>query len=165
MSDAGRPRKPTKLKELTGTFQPSRNLPDEMVGPAMQDFAPPEGLNQHGTKEWNRIIPMLRAAGILSGLDESALFALCNEWGKYKDAEDKLMAMGRVIKAPKTGYPMLNPYETISGQSYKRYKEMAVQFGLTPAARSRVSSSLAGPGAAKDPFEQALEQVKMRVAK
>lgn len=161
-SNAGRPRKPTKLKKLTGTYQPSRNLPNEMTGPEMTSYDAPEGLSNHARKEWERIIPLMRQTGVLSSLDTSALFALCNEWGKYKEAEEKCASMGRVVKSPTTGFPMINPYETISGQSYKRYKEMAVQFGLTPASRTKIASN--PPANEQHPFEAAV-QGRMKIAK
>jgi P27 family predicted phage terminase small subunit len=135
-----------------------------MQAPPLTDYTRPDGLNKYGADEWDRVITILKESGVVSKLDTSALFALCNEWGKYMEAEEKLRTMGRVFKAPGSGYPMMNPYETISGHSYKRYKEMAVQFGMTPASRSKVSAS--GEGAKQmHPFEAAVDGVPMKAVK
>ena len=164
MADAGRPRTPTKLKKLKGTFQKSRSVKNEMQVEPWESDAPPHKLEGYALAEWNRLLPQLKLSGVVGKIDQSSLFALCNEWGKYMDAEELLKKNGRVVKSP-NGYPMIHPYEIISAQSFKRYKEMATQFGVTPASRSKVGSS--GESApAQDPYEAAVSgQAKMKVSK
>lgn len=138
MSNAGRPRVPTKLKIIRGTARKDRTVANELEGEPIQDFTAPEGLNEWGRQEWDRIVGLLKHTEVITTLDTSALYSLCNEWGKYMEAEMLLKKNGRVVKSP-NNFPMVHPYDTISGQSFKRYKEMAVQFGLTPASRTRIS--------------------------
>jgi P27 family predicted phage terminase small subunit len=150
------------LKKLTGTFQKSRNLTDEIDPPVLLDSSTPERLGKYGKEEWNRVIGILKSTGAITELDTSALFVLCYEWQVYNEAKDEVERDGKTITS-QSGYPMINPMETIRGQSYGRWKEMLVQFGMSPSSRSKVSKTKAPEKEKEDPFVSALGG--MRVAK
>jgi phage terminase small subunit len=43
-----------------------------------------------------------------------------------------------VIKTPKSGYPIPNPYVGIANTALEQMRRWAVEFGMTPSARSRI---------------------------
>jgi P27 family predicted phage terminase small subunit len=161
VSNAGRPRKPTQMKKLQGTFRKDRSLQNEMKVDLMKDFEIPDDLPDLGKKEWKKITEQLRSAGVLTEVDRGALWALCNEWAKYKEAEEIIRQEGSILLFGKNKYPMANPREGLSAKYFKQYREMAIQFGLTPSSRTRVS----GVQKSEKPEDPMAEAIGMKVIK
>jgi P27 family predicted phage terminase small subunit len=86
--------------------------------------------------------------GILTTLDGTALAAYCQAFSRWVDAEAKARKLGPIIKSP-SGYPMLNPYVTLAKTAFDQMTKYLIEFGMTPAARSRVASGLGQNNAEK----------------
>ncbi|MEM6798012.1 MAG: phage terminase small subunit P27 family [Planctomycetota bacterium] len=97
----------------------------------------PKHIKGEARKEWNRISKLLHAAGLLTQVDRTALAAYCETYARWVDAEEKLKATGMVVKSP-SGYPMPSPYLPIANRAMKDMKGWLAEFGMTPAARSKV---------------------------
>jgi P27 family predicted phage terminase small subunit len=104
-----------------------------MVPPA------PPGLNEDGEREWGKLTRELIALGVFTSIDDSMLYAYCKEFGKYLHYERELSRLGRTVKS-KTGFLFVHPFETLANRSLKAAFQIAVQFGLTPSARTRISA-------------------------
>ena len=128
----GRPRKPREIKQC---WRPDKGDCVDMETKEWTEQIP-EDLSDLAVKEWQRVLPQLVESGIIKNIDYSMFWAYCHEWGKYIEFEKKLISEGRVFKAPKTGYPMVSPYVQLSDQAFKKAKEIASNFGLTPSART-----------------------------
>jgi P27 family predicted phage terminase small subunit len=113
---------------------------------------PPAELEDDETarREWRRLAPMMRAAGVITDADRGALLALCREWARYLSAYDKTTML--VVKAP-SGYPMPNPYIPIANRALNNCIRLWAELGLTPSSRSRVQSG-DGPGPGGDAFSE-----------
>ena len=144
----GRPRKPTALKELQGTMHEERRTPNELQLPPGCP-APPGHLAALGKRLWRDVAPVLADAGVLSTKQAGALEGMCGAYAAAVEADKKVKRLGRVIKTP-NGTLQINPWESVSKQRWREFRSFAVEFGLTPAAQSRVSA----PGQVKrDPTE------------
>lgn len=156
MSNRGRPRKPTKLKKSQGTFRKDRSVKNEMEPSILDDSTPPDDLNEFGKKEWVKVFAELSAVKVLTILDHSMLHSYCNEYGKYLECEDKLRTEGRLItvQTKKGEYTMIHPLETLSQKYLKTAKEIAIQFGFTPASRTRINVPVKKDEDGGDDFEK-----------
>ena len=140
MATRGRKPKPTELKALTGN-PGKRRLPADEPKPEPTSAVPepPDYLGETAAKQWRRIAPQLHALGLLTGLDETALAAYCDAFGRWVEAGAEVRKKGALVKV--RGYPMQNPYLVISNKALKQMKEMLTEFGMSPSSRARVKVS------------------------
>jgi len=62
-----------------------------------------------------------------------------------------------VIKSPKSGYPIQNPYVGIANTSLQMMHRFLIEFGLSPSSRSRISVEAAPKSA--DPFTEFMASI------
>ena len=141
---AGRKPKPTNIKILEGN--PGKR-PLNAYEPKPLKKAPPcpKWLEPEAKKEWRRLAKTLEAMGVLTDADMAAFAGYCQAYARWKEAEERITDRGLVIRTP-SGYPQQVPHISIAQQYLKLMQQFAEQFGLTPAARSRI---IAGSGESK----------------
>ena len=100
---------------------------------------PPKHLTPEARTEWERIAPMLVRLKLLTKLDRAALSAYCQAWARHVEAEEQV-AKASALAFTHNGYPIVNPWITISRQAVDQMARFIGEFGLTPAARSRISA-------------------------
>lgn len=131
----GRRPKPTALKEIQGN--PGKRPLNKREPKPKGTPTCPSHLDDEARKEWRRLSKELTSLGLLTSVDRSALAAYCSAYSAWVDAETFLAKYGKVIKSP-SGYAMPNPYVSIRNQSLDQMRKFAIEFGLTPASRSRL---------------------------
>src|SRR5262245_28072001 len=115
--NSGRRPQPTRLRVLRGN--PGRrplNQNEPAPPPATPDFdqPPPElSADPRASAEWTRVAPMLRVCGVISNAERSSLIALCQQWSRYLQAQDRVIELGMVVKRA-NGSPMVNPYLAVA---------------------------------------------------
>lgn len=109
----------------------------------------PTHLNAEGRKEWRRITRELAPLGLVSNLDRTALAIYCDAYARWVDATDNIRQFGLIVKAP-GGYPMPSPYLPILNKSIEQMRAFIVEFGMTPASRSRVATDMPDEEDAED---------------
>ena len=137
MGKRGPAPKPTVLRLIEGN--PSRR-PLNKHEPQPRPIRPacPKWLTPDARKEWNRIVPELERMGLLTVVDGAALSAYCQEWGRYVDAQAQIGRYGLLLKPTASGYIQQSPYLSIARKSLQAVRALASEFGLTPAARTRI---------------------------
>ena len=133
----GRKPKPTALKVLTGN--PGKrplNFREPNPEPGIPDR--PSHLSPEACAEWDRVAAVLQVQGIITQADRAALSAYCVAWARWVEAERKVKDMGPVVKAPRTGVPMQNPYLSIANNAMGQMIKLAAEFGMTPSSRTRL---------------------------
>lgn len=148
-----RPRKPTPLKVLHGTVRPARANPAEPKPATLSTRArPPEWLGPRAVEAWADLLPVLRKMGVLTTADPMAFALLCDALGEYIEAREWVQSHEDVYavtgKDGVVGYRK-RPEVEIAQDAWRRAKTMLTEFGLTPAARSRVSGI---PDSGADPL-------------
>jgi P27 family predicted phage terminase small subunit len=133
---AGRRPKPTHLRLLQGN-PGKRPINSNEPKPPAQAPEIPAHLNEEARAEWNRMSEILLRLGLLTTIDRAAFAAYCVAWARWVEAEDALKKSGTVVKAP-SGYPMISPYLVISNRAVEQMRAFIVEFGLSPASRSRI---------------------------
>ena len=141
---AGRKPKPTAIKVLEGN-PGKRKLNENEPKPVKKAPPCPKWLEPEAKKEWRRLAKALEAMGVLTEADMAAFAGYCQSYARWKEAEERITDRGLVIRTP-SGYPQQVPYISIAQQYLKLMQQFAEQFGLTPAARSRI---IAGNGESK----------------
>lgn len=162
---SGRRPKPTKLKKLGGNAG-KRELNDKEPAPPIAPPEMPPGLSKLAQKEWKSIVPLLEPLGMLSLIDGKALAAYCHAYARWAQAEEEVERLGLIINetifnkdGEEVGYKYKrNPAVTISNDALKLMKSFLIEFGMTPAARSRLRVEKP-PGEEKDPIDSFLNRV------
>lgn len=98
----------------------------------------PRELDDEAKKEWKRVASELQSQGMLTVVDRAALAAYCVCYSRWRDSERQLELTGTVVRSPKSGYPIQNPYVGIANTALDQMRKFLIEFGMTPASRSRL---------------------------
>lgn len=139
----GANRKPTVMKIMEGTYRADRAMPNEPK-PEVINIPPPmpEGLNEIAQKEWEKMTLELSKIGMLTTVDTSQLAMYCNEVGNYWECERLrrgVVAEDESDEAQESASKFYKNYFDMAQKHLKAAKDIAIQFGLTPASRTRIS--------------------------
>lgn len=140
---AGRPRKPTKLKVLEGTFRKDRALENE-IQPEVKLPDPPKWLGKKAAEVWEDLAQRFYDLNVLTEIDKYALGMLCQELGRFIDAEEVLnnKGIGSTLHQQKNGNITTSPMLWVSNGALKNAYQLMTAFGMTPAARTKVAQEL-----------------------
>jgi P27 family predicted phage terminase small subunit len=143
----GRRPKPSYLKLVTGN-PGKRPINKNEPKPSREKLpSAPAELYEDAKIEWRRIARELHRLGLLTTLDRAALAAYCQAWGRWIAAERALAEMakrdmlthGLLIKTT-NGNAIQNPLVGTANRAMMAMMRCALEFGMTPSARSRLSS-------------------------
>lgn len=149
---AGRKRKPDQLKLVEGTARPDRMNPD--APPANRGLAsPPEWLSERAVEIFQNLSVILDGMGIASPDDVHALALLASR-------QEEIEICTAVIEDGGRTYAQMNddgsvkmmrarPEVAMRNEAMRHAQSLLTDFGLTPAARSKVS---AGKAPEENPF-------------
>lgn len=159
-----RPRKPTHLKVVAGTDQPCRTNKKEPK-PRRERPSPPAHLSDKAKTAWGAAAVILDRMGVLTEADGFALEGLCEALADLHQARSSLARpiIGRrldketgeenvwtIAEAGELRYVSFGkdgvmvrqrPEVAMIADADRRVSMWLAKFGLTPADRSRVSSS------------------------
>ena len=110
----------------------------------------PDCLTGEAKALWDRIVPQLIAAEIPRQPDSEALAAMCMTWAQVCDATKTISRTGMLVKDAK-GHPAANPLLKIREAALAQFLRYAVEFGFTPASRSRVQGQVQDQRKDNDP--------------
>ena len=133
-----RPRTPSKILELKGAFiaNPNRRRPAEpQFNSSIPD--PPDHLTEAARVEWARVVSILGPVGVLTAADMAILALYCQAYGRWQEAEAHLSVEGLVVV--NDGRQTKSPWLRIADDAMKAAHRFAVELGMTPSSRSRVS--------------------------
>lgn len=135
----GRKPTPTALKIMRGN-PGHRALNAHEAQAELRIPTPPKELDAIAKKEWRRMGKILLRMGLLTEIDRAAFAGYCVSWSQWTQALEKVQQLGPIIKAP-SGFPIQNPYLAVANHALKTMQGLLVEFGMTPASRSRVQAS------------------------
>jgi phage terminase small subunit len=118
-----RPRKPEELKVVQGTFRPDRANPERPALPKLEELPEaPEWLGVNGIVAYYEYGPMLIAYGVLNIGDILPFQQMCA-------LHDQLIASYSAGRMPSAG-------------CLSQFRQLCVEFGMTPASRSKVRANV-----------------------
>lgn len=125
---------PSKLSasQLRDGVSPTVEIPDY-----------PKHLNGDALKEWKRVSLELAKLGLISKLDRAALSMYCTAWGRYVHAEKKLKELGPdgYVSMTPNKFEVQSVWLNVSNKAMEQCLKYLAEFGMSPAARSRVTPS------------------------
>jgi P27 family predicted phage terminase small subunit len=144
---------PTALKIAKGN-PGKRKLNFDEPQPALGEPEMPKGLSLSARREWKSIVKDLLELGVLSKVDGKALSAYCECFAMWEQARREIKKDGLTFRTTtvvkdrqadgsvKERVVLLsikrNPAVAIAFESLRAMKSYLVEFGLTPASRSRL---------------------------
>ena len=156
MPRGGLNKKPRHLRVIQGTLRPDRA---GGTTPAPRPIAPkpPKGLSSRARALWRSLAPLLQRAGLLTELDGVAFQTLCETHARCETARRRLHALERRVGHATTREQlmMLRKAENSVEAAEHAFRQLASEFGLTPAARTRldVHAPIGGLSEDDDAFE------------
>jgi P27 family predicted phage terminase small subunit len=141
-----RPRTPTALKLVTGN-PGKRPLPENEPKPSTSKKPQqPSHLTARGKVAWKKLIKILDSMGVLTEADGFALERLCDCYAEILELRKDIQTNGRTYESIKLLEEInaeqilmkANPCVAMLQDADRRFKSYLVEFGLTPAARSKV---------------------------
>lgn len=145
----GRRPLPTNWKVLRGNpgKRPLQKNEPKPVRPA-EPPDPPSFLTGYAAEEWGRISAEAYRLGLLTNLDIAPLAAYCDAYERWRTAKETIAAMaerdpilrGLIVKT-QSGGAAPNPLVWIAAGAARDMVRFASEFGMTPAARSRISAA------------------------
>lgn len=138
----GRRPAPQEIKKKRGTHRADR-APENPV--TVEKGKPISGtpvfLRSSGQVMYERVVGHLHSMGLLSKVDDTALELLAVAYQEWYEAEEVLAKAGRVYESENaTGGKIMRPHPAAqqSSDAWKRIRMMLIEFGLTPASRSKL---------------------------
>lgn len=150
---SGPPPKPTELRVLHGS---KRGKADRAAEPQVELGVPtPLGeIDDVGAGAWDSLAETLLSMRVLSKADGLALEMLVAVYSEWRSAQDEIERDGatQTVETQHGSKMQNHPAVARRSDAWRRLHAMAQEFGLTPAARTRVKAGSAPPAA--DPLEE-----------
>jgi P27 family predicted phage terminase small subunit len=140
---AGRRPTPTALKKATGNpGKRALNKNEPQLAPGIP--TPPEHLTDDARRAWFGLCHLLHSMGVLAKADAMALERLCETYAEVVELTANIKAKGRTqVVETESGaeFERQRPQVAMLADADRRFKSYLIEFGLTPAARSKVNVS------------------------
>jgi P27 family predicted phage terminase small subunit len=136
----GRRPTPTALKIATGN--PGKRATNKREPKADGIPVPPDHLSDGARRAWFALCPLLASMGIIAKADGIAFERLCECYAEVNELQAALRDGGRVqVVITKSGdsFERQRPQVAMLADADRRLKGYLVEFGLSPAARSKVN--------------------------
>jgi len=140
---SGRPRKPHGLHVIEGTERSRHkewNEP-EVPDPDELDLEAPDWLCAQAREIWNQDIEFLMNLGIIKKTDLRAFALYVSEWDEWFKAREMERRRGKYT-VNGNGSTVLSPWSRRKTEAAANILRFQLQFGLTPASRSRVDAEV-----------------------
>jgi P27 family predicted phage terminase small subunit len=154
----GPPPKPTAIKILEGR-RGHHPLNDREPTPLVMEPEMPKHLDAIARREWRRLVPILISMRVLTEADGIALASLCSAYSTLIQTQSLIRKQEASGKSPllmrtNTGYVYQSPLLAIVNTQIGIINRLLVEFGLTPASRTRIS--VAGRDSSSDALDDAV---------
>jgi P27 family predicted phage terminase small subunit len=143
--------KPTHLRVLEGNPSKRPLNRNEPKPPPVETLDSPDYLSGYARAEWIRIVPGLCAMRLLTSADIPALGLYCVAYSRWREAEEAL-ARFRANDPATHGLIVdgrTNPLVGIASNAGRDMLRFAAEFGMSPAARTRISLGIGPLGPSK----------------
>lgn len=111
--------------------------------PKPDGFAqPPAWLGDVARAEWIRLQSHMQLLGLLSPIDQQCFAAYCDSYERFVTARQQTLSEGITFKTS-SGQVKKHPAVGILREAMVEMRKFAVEYGLTPASRTRVAAGAA----------------------
>ncbi len=136
---------PTAIKKLTGTYQPARDVPDALDNTGVAPVGHPELIahDDVAIERYHQLIVHVTQMKVISQEDDFALALLAMRLVEVERSSAVIRIHGTTYQTKtKQGDLMwrARPEVAMRNEAMRHAQSLLNEFGLTPAARSRVSA-------------------------
>ena len=135
---------PINIKRKMGN-PGKRKLPEEIIPPAGMP-TPPVHLDDYALEEWNRLADGLHHMGVLSVVDQGAFAACCEAYSDWRHAAEEMnkvkteqSVLDSMVQYTHNGNQIQQTLVGVKNVARDKYLDACKQFGLTPAARTKMA--------------------------
>jgi P27 family predicted phage terminase small subunit len=161
-SSGGRNKKSQRAHTLAGTGRKhrgtARTSPDLDPDPPKGRPPLPQKLKGEALAEWDRMVDRLEASKTLSVVDDAVLYRYCQLHARAERLERQIARLKSAFYVDHVGNPKVHPAFAQLRSYDQALRGYLVEFGMTPAARSRVK--VPDAQAPVDPFAEFAAAVK-----
>ena len=142
--------KPTAIKELSGNPGKRAQPPNEPK-PAIKLPAPTRWLSDDGRAEYRRVGRLLVKIRVMTEADQVALAAYAQNYVMWVNAMREIATDGLVQTQP-SGRVIVSPMFEVMKHAERDMRRYLLEFGMTPASRTRVQAQTEDEGDEFDRF-------------
>lgn len=142
--------KPTAIKELSGN-PGKRAQPANEPKPVIKLPAPPRWLSDDGRAEYRRVGRLLVKIKVMTEADQVALAAYAQNYVMWVEAMQRIEVDGLVQTQP-SGRVTISPMFEVMKRAEQDMRRYLLEFGMTPASRTRVQAQTEDEGDEFDRF-------------
>lgn len=126
-------------------------IPPSMEEPKPDAVLPPcpAWLTSDAKAEYHRIGQLLFASSVMTAVDGHALAMVASSYSTWVEAEKAVLDHGLMVKG-RDGSPTVNPFRRVANDAHDRTRQLLIEFGMTPASRTRVKKMQAPAVTASD---------------
>jgi P27 family predicted phage terminase small subunit len=137
----GRPPKPQEQKRLEGTLRKDRENLKAPVAAVLEALPMPEGLTEREQAGWAELATVVAPMRVVTPSDLPAFRQLVTTWAQAEWARETVNVEGQTYSVDTQSGTVIrkHPAVEILLSAKKQLSSDLAQFGLTPAARQRVS--------------------------
>lgn len=139
---SGPPRKPTSHLRLAGSDK-ARKRAHEPQLPLEMPIAPSD-LTAAAQAQWNRLVEVLAPMRVVTAADAISLAQFAEYLARWHRATEQIARLGEVIPVRDASGTVVSmkrsPWVAMQIEYGLMIRRYAAEFGMTPAARSRVES-------------------------
>lgn len=137
----GRKPTPSSIKKLRSTERPCRVNENEAEVVRIEKLPPsPSWFSNLAKRIYRRKGQELINQGIMSTLDIDMFLLYCNEYATYIETSEWIREIELDAEHDKAQVIRYKRVRQQNNQAWERCKSIAIEFGFTPSARSRVSA-------------------------
>ena len=131
--------KPTNIRPFTGNKRPGSSAVGPQEPPVVAPD-PPSYLTRAEKKTFRETAKILAEMRVMTEADVAALAMYCEQFHVMREAMDTVKAEGQTQKSERTGFICQHPGLGTANKALDRCLRILTEFGLTPSARSRLTS-------------------------
>ena len=132
--------KPTAIRLMEGLESVKHLKIENEPKPSSRLPSCPNFLSGPAKAEWRRLAKELHDCGLLTVADRSALAGYCQVYGRWVVAERELALAPGLTITNERGFTQVNPLVNCITTLLTQMHRYMVEFGLTPAARTRIAT-------------------------
>jgi P27 family predicted phage terminase small subunit len=126
---------PTSLLKVRGSWRAKKRSGEPT--PPVECPPCPDFLKGEAKREWQRLTQTLLEQKLLTQLDRGLLAAWCEAWAEFLETR-KLLDREGYTTVTDSGTVLAHPVVWVKNAAVARLLQIAGQFGLSPAARTRI---------------------------
>lgn len=148
----GRPRKPRHLHVVGGTFRPDRHGSDETTPKPSEEMPePPPFMSVRGAEIFTGVATIMAGQGMASKDHAAMLYLVASRIEEVEQHQAMIEDLGYTYMTTNTAgetVPKVRPEARLRSDAMRHLQSLLHEFGLSPAAISKVSAAPSKPASA-----------------